>query len=182
MATKGYAAPEVEQAYARALALCQSMSEAPRLFPTLYGLWAFHLTRGEHHTAHPLAERMLRLAERTRDGEYLIQAHQALGLGHYFRGEFATARRHLREAMPADDWTHLRSSMLVYGHDPRVVSLVHTAWTLWMLGYPDQARQRSSEALVMARQIAYAPTVASALYAVSVIDNWLGEWSSALSW
>ena len=39
MATKGYAAPEVEQAYARARELCQQVGETPQLFPVLWGLW-----------------------------------------------------------------------------------------------------------------------------------------------
>src|SRR5262249_8757795 len=58
----------------------------------------------------------------------------------------------------------------------------YTAFAQWMLGYPDRARRRSREALDLARQIDYAPTLASGLYCVGVIDNWLGDWSSALSW
>ena len=37
MATKGYAAPEVEQAYARARELCRQVGETPQLFPVLLG-------------------------------------------------------------------------------------------------------------------------------------------------
>jgi class 3 adenylate cyclase len=36
-ATKGFAAPEVEQTYARARALCAQVGETPQLFPTLRG-------------------------------------------------------------------------------------------------------------------------------------------------
>ena len=43
MATKGYAAPEVEQAYTRARELCQQVGETPQLFPVLFGLWVFIL-------------------------------------------------------------------------------------------------------------------------------------------
>jgi predicted ATPase len=42
MATKGFAAPEVEQAYARARVLCQQVGETPQLFPTLRGLCRFY--------------------------------------------------------------------------------------------------------------------------------------------
>jgi tetratricopeptide (TPR) repeat protein len=99
MAAKGYAAPEVEQAYAQALALCQKTAEAPHLFPTLYGLWGFHLTRGECRTAQELGERMLRVAQQGRDGDLLVQAHQAVGLTCYFRGENLPARNHLQQAL-----------------------------------------------------------------------------------
>ena len=47
MATKGYAAPEVEHAYARARELCQQVGETPQLFPVLWGLWLFYHRRGE---------------------------------------------------------------------------------------------------------------------------------------
>ena len=47
MATKGYAAPEVEHAYTRARELCQQVGETPQLFPVLWGLWLFYLVRGE---------------------------------------------------------------------------------------------------------------------------------------
>lgn len=52
-------------------------SHRPQLFPTLYGLWGFNLTRAQCHTAQPLAERMLRLAQRGRDAALLLQAHHA---------------------------------------------------------------------------------------------------------
>ena len=38
MATKGFAAPEVEETYSRARALCTQVGDTPRLFPTLWGL------------------------------------------------------------------------------------------------------------------------------------------------
>ena len=38
MDTKGYAAPEVEQVYARARELCREVGETPQLAPVLWGL------------------------------------------------------------------------------------------------------------------------------------------------
>ena len=51
IATKGYAAPEVEQAYARARELCQQLGSTPQLFQVLFGLWVFYLQRAEYQTA-----------------------------------------------------------------------------------------------------------------------------------
>ena len=42
MVTKGYAAPEVEQAYTRARELCRQVGETPQLFPVLWGLCPFY--------------------------------------------------------------------------------------------------------------------------------------------
>src|SRR5262249_36721119 len=44
-ATKGYAAPEVWSAYARARELFSQVGDNPRAFPVLYGVWLFHLLR-----------------------------------------------------------------------------------------------------------------------------------------
>ena len=46
MATKGYAAPEVEVAYARARELCQQMGETPQLFPVLCGTVVYFICPG----------------------------------------------------------------------------------------------------------------------------------------
>ena len=61
--TRGYAAPEVEQAYARARALSKQMGETPQLFSVLYGLWAFYQVRGEFPVARDLGEELLTLAQ-----------------------------------------------------------------------------------------------------------------------
>ena len=51
MAAKGFAAPEVLQAYARAQELCQQVGETPQIFPVLFGLYYFHLMRAEYQTS-----------------------------------------------------------------------------------------------------------------------------------
>src|SRR4029453_6995500 len=56
MAAKGFAAPEVLHAYARARELCQQVGESPEIFPVLWGLWRFYFVRAEHQTACELAE------------------------------------------------------------------------------------------------------------------------------
>jgi class 3 adenylate cyclase len=80
MAIKGQAAPEVEHAYARALALCRQLGEAPPLFPVLLGLWRFYLVRGVGQTARELGEQLLPLARHGHDPAQLLAAHQALAV------------------------------------------------------------------------------------------------------
>ncbi|MGO9954981.1 MAG: hypothetical protein ACLP50_03240, partial [Solirubrobacteraceae bacterium] len=66
-ASKGYGAPEVQQAYERASELCRRLGETPQLFPALMGLWSFAVGRGDWKLSHQLAERNLRLAESVQD-------------------------------------------------------------------------------------------------------------------
>ena len=70
MATKGYAAPEVVQAYTRARELCQQIGEMSEHFLILWNLWLFYLVRAEHQAAMELGEQFAsssRKASRTRD-------------------------------------------------------------------------------------------------------------------
>src|SRR5262249_12946050 len=65
--TKGYAAPEVAQAYGRARTLCQQLGEQPELFRAVIGLCSFYLVRAELQTARELAEQGLYLAQQAQD-------------------------------------------------------------------------------------------------------------------
>ena len=47
--------------------------------------------------------------------------------------------------------------------DPRVECLSYAAWTLWFLGYPDQALKRSQEALALAEELSHPFSLAFAL-------------------
>ena len=78
-AAKGYAAPEVEQAYSRARQLCDQIGDAPQLFPVLYGVFMFHWVRGHLPSARDGAEELLSIAASTGDFALLLIAHSALG-------------------------------------------------------------------------------------------------------
>ena len=94
MATKGMAAPAVEQTYARARELCQQAGETPQLLHVLFGLWQCYLVRGELHVARELAAQYLGLAQHQHDPAALLVAHLVLGVTLFYLGEFALARRH----------------------------------------------------------------------------------------
>src|SRR5205823_4753842 len=51
---RGYAAPEVGEAYARARELCGEGGEMPQLFSVLRGLFSFRVVRAEHPAARGL--------------------------------------------------------------------------------------------------------------------------------
>jgi len=169
MATKGYSAPEVEHTYARSRELCRQSGETPQLFPVLFGLTAFHIVRGEFHAARELSEQLLRLAQRVRDPALLVPAHQALGQTLYFLGELVPAREHLEQSIAVYDPQRHHSLALVYGTDQGVHCLGFLAYTLWNLGYPDQALKRIHEALALAQDFSHSFSRASVLGNVTAI-------------
>jgi predicted ATPase len=163
MATKGFAAPEVECVYARALELCQQVGETPLLFAALRGLWRFYGVRADFQTAQALGEQLLGLAEVAHDVALLLEAHLALGSVLFWGGNFVSAQTHLERVNALYNPERHRSHALRYGLDPGVVGLSYAAQILWYLGYPEQALQRSAESLTLAHKLPHPHTLAHAL-------------------
>jgi len=163
VATKSYAAPEVERAYTRARELCQQVGETSQLFPVLMGLRTFYHVRGKFPTARELGEQLLALAQSGQEPALLLEAHRALGSTLFHLGELASARAHLEQGIALYDLQQHRSHVFLYGVDPGVYGLSYAAWVLWSLGYPEQARKRSHAALTLAQELSYPYSLASAL-------------------
>jgi class 3 adenylate cyclase/predicted ATPase len=162
--TKGLAAPETGHAYTRARALCQQVGETPLLFPALGGLVIFYLNRGEVQTARELGEQMLSLAQRVHDPASLAHAHLSLGNALYFLRTWDAARTHLEQGIAFYNAQQHRSQGFLTETHEGVFGLIRLAQVLGELGYPDQAVQRSHEALTLARELAHPASVATALY------------------
>jgi predicted ATPase len=163
MATRGYAASEVEAAYARARELCQQVGDTPQLFQALWGLWYFSLVRAEFQTARELGEQLLHVAQRVQAPALLLLAHRVLGQTLAFQGEFSTAHVHLEREIILYNPEQHRASAALYGQDQGVVCRSWAALTLWSLGYPDQALRCSREALTLAQELAHPFSLAYAM-------------------
>jgi predicted ATPase len=137
------------------------MGETPQLIPVLLGLWRFYLLRAELGKARELAEQCLHLVQRVNDPARLIVAHDALGETLFVLGDFAHARAHLERAVALYDPQKRRPHRALT--DPGISSLSMLAGALWMLGYPEQARQKSTEALRLAEALAHPHILASTL-------------------
>jgi class 3 adenylate cyclase/predicted ATPase len=161
IAHKGYAAPEVEHAYARARQLCQHVGASSRLLQVLLGLHAFYLVRSELQTARDLGKECLTLAQLMDNPPRLPQAYFALGITLFFLGEFVPALQHLEQAVALYDPKRHHTRALL---DTGVSSRILVAWTLWHLGYPDQALAKSHEAVTLAQGL---PSPFSLAYALA---------------
>jgi predicted ATPase len=173
--TQGYATPEVGTTYARARALCQQLGETPQLFVALVGLLRFYLMRAELQTAQELAEQLLRLAQQVQDSILVMTAHAAVGVTSFYRGALVATRTHLEQAITLYDPHQHGFLVHVHGDDPGTASLSFLSWTLWRLGYPDQALRRSQEALTLAHALAHPYAIASVLASAPALHKYRGE-------
>jgi DNA-binding winged helix-turn-helix (wHTH) protein/predicted ATPase len=154
LATRGYAAPEVELNYGRARSLCRGLGTMRQLFPVLHGLWVFYEVRGDLATARELAGELMALAERDGDRALLLQAHHVVGETEYLRGELASAVAHLERAIALYDAGQHEVLALLYGLDPGVVSCCYAGWAFAAVGLLDRAGERIDQALALTRATA----------------------------
>jgi DNA-binding NtrC family response regulator/predicted ATPase/class 3 adenylate cyclase len=180
-ATKGYAAADVEQAYARAHELCQQVPETPQLFPLLWGLWSFYLLRGRLRTALDLGQQFLAMAQRIQDTTFLLEAHSGLGMTLFYHGELALAREHMEQALALYDPQQHRSQVF-YGQDPGLACLAYAAWTLWLLGYADQARQKSQQVRTLLQEVSYPFRLAYIQTLTALLHYYLREEEAVQEW
>jgi serine/threonine protein kinase/predicted ATPase len=150
---QGYAAPDAERAYRRACDLCPPDAGSGPPFPVLWGLWLFHKVRSELPRAREMADELFALAQRLRDPNLALQAHQALGITAFCRGEPAAALRHVEQATALYHPERHRTHSFLFGQDPGVICTAYGAVALWLLGHADQAQQQSANAIAMSRAL-----------------------------
>jgi len=183
IATKGYTAPEVEQAWTRARELCRRLGETPQLWWVLGGLSGFYQMRGEMQTARELAEQCLCLAQRIHSSTPLIWAHNQLGQTLFLLGEFVLAHNHMEQGIAL--YNPQEHSPLVSGtipQDPGVSCLCYAAFALWRLGYPDQALKRVQETLTLAQKLSHPYSLAYAFRFAASLHQCRRERPAAQGW
>jgi predicted ATPase/class 3 adenylate cyclase len=180
MAIRGYAAPEVEACYQRALELCRELGDTPpQLVRALHGMWTNHIVRAQHTSALALGEQVLQLGAATNDDGLLLQGNMEVGWSHYFLGELEQAREHLERVLALYDPERHSSHAFTYGDDPAVSARSNLAQVLWLLGHVDQSLRYSEENLEILRsQINHPYSVAFGLDLAAVVRQYRSDASA----
>jgi predicted ATPase len=173
--TQGFAVAAAEPTWIRARELCHRLQENEPLFAVLWGLWLFHKVRSELSQARALAEQLFAQAGRVSDPALVLQSHQALAVTSLCLGEPTATRRHMEQGTALYDPRRHRGHNFLYGQDPGVACLAFGAVALWLLGYPDQAVQRSREAVALGRELGQPSTLALALHFAGMLRQYLHE-------
>ena len=172
-ATRGYTAPDVERAFARALELSDELEESAQLLPAYRGLREFYLVRGELTRAQSFSEVMLRMAENHPDIALRGEAQFSAGSACFYLGEIAAARQYFERSLDIYG-PEVASPEVMYGHDPAATALSELASVLWLQGYPDQACARSGEAIALVRRRSHPFGLAHALAFDALIHQFCG--------
>jgi predicted ATPase len=177
--TKGFAAPDVEQVYARARALCQVVGDTPQFFRVLSGLRNSYLLQGKFQEAREPAEQLLSWAKRQQDPVLLAQGYFVMGHLLLWLGDLTPAQAYLEQQKALYDFQQDRSRTSVHVRDS-VGRLNHAALLLWLLGYPDQALERINDALTLSPEHAHPHNLAFTLCYAAQLHQFRWEGPLAL--
>jgi predicted ATPase len=176
IATTSFSAAEVEKNYNYARELCEQLGETPQLFPVLWGLARVHDVRGALHVGRELGKQLVATAQRMQDPALILEAHHELWANSLHLGEFSSALTHTERGIELyNPQEHRQYAFLYGGHDPGVCGLRHAAMILSLLGYPDQALQKSQDALELAQKLSHPNSLAFALYYSAWVHQQRGE-------
>jgi tetratricopeptide (TPR) repeat protein len=142
-ATAGFGAPEVLHAFEDAQRLCANLGDDGSLIPVYWGLWSFFTVRMESKRALQLGDAITRrgqasgVASVVRLGGHLRAATQ------FWKGELQGLERPFEEFLAGLD---RRGSQ-------EVQVLSYLAWLLWLRGRPDEAEEKSEQAIAVAQTL-----------------------------
>jgi DNA-binding SARP family transcriptional activator/predicted ATPase len=170
LATEGMGSRAQILAYSRAYELSGRLGEQVALWPALHALASSSIARGQSQKAFDLGEQLLTLAQRSADPMVLALAHFTLGAALFSSGSsLPRAREHLEQAIryydEKCDHPSRRYLTSLNLFDLGVNARAWLANVLWILGYPDQALQRSQQALDMVQRLDHFMSQVLALYA-----------------
>jgi predicted ATPase len=180
LATKGYGAPEVGEAFDRARSLCENLDRPPQLVTVLHGQWVRVLLTGDLALARSRAEELLTLGMERNDPVWTVMGCRISGVTCCWLGEWIAARDYLERGLLLYDPAHHSSYAELTIDDPHVIMLAYLAWTLLCLGYLDQARAKREAALAEARLLSRAFTLAHTLSRVTAVEVIVAGPSEAL--
>jgi predicted ATPase/class 3 adenylate cyclase len=166
---KGWVAPETERAFSRALEICESMGDPPDLYFALYGLYTMYHVRGDYSAARERANQLLQRAQLANDPTLLVAAHSAVGQTSLHTGELLLAMKHLELVLSLYDEERDSKLVVQTGSDIKQGAFSHEGWTLWLLGYPDQAVEKGNQAMVAAQENSYPNKVAGAEFFATIV-------------
>jgi predicted ATPase len=135
----------------------------------------YYFVRSELRKALELAEQLFTLAQRAQDAAQLLQAHMALAVTNLGLGDSVATREHMALGIALYDPKRHSNHTDLYGQDPGVTSLAFGSAALWLLGYPDQAVERSGEAVSLGRELGQPSTLALALYLAAILRQYRRE-------
>lgn len=175
MSSKGDGHPEVEQTLLRAWDLCQSLGNDELSMPILSGLWQCYHLKGDFNEEMTWVRHLQEKVQIKSDSQFHSSAYLALAGSSFYRGELQAAREYGEQLIVGYDPRQIPQQIALLGYEPVISVIQCLALSLWLLGFPDQARNRMQLALELAVQSSQPSTIASTMGMSIVLHQWCGD-------
>lgn len=164
----GYSAPVVGPIFARAQEICRQTGDTEELFIVMWGIWTWHLVRGELNLCLDLAEDLLDFALREQIPGMIMEAHLAFAASSFYQGNFELASRYAEEAILIhEDKTISKRWCLRTGQNASVAIRCYLALSFYHRGNSDKAFAVINDAINLARSLDHPFSLAHALHFAS---------------
>ncbi len=179
--TLGYAAAEVGEVCTSAVTLFRRLDEKAQGVPVLSSAWLYHVVHGELETSKDLGRQLLDLARGENAPLPTMTGHFVIGNICFHQGQFSDSKAHLEETLAHHANCTPAELALIAIPEVGVFCRSYLPHVLWHLGYPDQATQRSAEALASAAAGSHPFGLAIALNYAAMLHVFRRDSKSALA-
>lgn len=166
---KGWAAPEVEEAFSRAHNLCQSLGHSAEMAPALLGLCTYYQNRADYKNAIEIGDKLIQIVRQ--NPQVPVLAFAAQGWNYLFKGDFMLAKGFFEEG----NHNYNRKEL----HPEGIGSLSGLAWTLAMMGLEIEAFEYLDEAIFLTEDLNEPFNRAVINTYASFINSFLSKWETA---
>ena len=154
---------ETVAAWERTLERAKGLSDLPAQFLSYTALWAGEIREARYSNALKTAESCAAVARGTSDAGHLAFGEWLLGHSKHHVARFDEAQDHLRRSLEIDTEAARFAYLRATGYDRHVDALCVMSNTLWILGYPDQARAWSERAVSEAQSLGIGISISLAM-------------------
>ncbi len=174
LAVKGYTS-EVEQAYTRALELCEAQGEIPQLHPVLRGLSSYYTYRAEFDKGARAGQQIVDLADRLGDPIMRVDGIMIMGYCRAFMGDLHGGLELLEQSLAGRASNRRPGRRFRFGTYPGVTAFTACGLVTWLLGFADRALERTEQAIALANDLGHPFSMAYARFHAGLLRLWRGE-------
>ncbi len=153
IATKGYAAPEVQENYSRAQLLCSGLESSVQLIPVVYGLWVFNLARSNRTTTLGFADTLFELSDQAENKTHKLSSISAYAITNFYAGKLDSAQKNFERVQSLYRPDMHGDLGRTFGDDSGVYAGVYLAWLHLLAGRPDRALEQDRAARELAEKL-----------------------------
>lgn len=153
---------EAENALLRALELAEKLEDDEQKLRVYYALWLHRLRNGHYRASVEIAHKFVHAVELSDVAAGLAGQRIVAVNDHYF-GNQSAARERLRVVLQQNNPVLHAQYVLRFGMDQNVATLVALSRVLWVLGFPNQARDVAECSVAKAQKLNHANSLCLAL-------------------